>query len=73
MNCVQWCANLLFVNQLISNSKFRFPWEVNQFMNGVQIISQEAITTARDMPTILLILSMFIILPITFYFGKKNG
>ena len=41
-------------------------------MNGVQIISQEAITTTRDIPTLLLILSMFIILPITFYFGKKT-
>lgn len=35
-------------------------------MNGAQIIPQEAITVPRDMPTILLILSMFIILPITF-------
>lgn len=41
-------------------------------MNGVQIISQEAITTDRYIPTILLILSIFIIVPITFYFGKKT-
>ena len=42
-------------------------------MNGVQIISQEAITTARTIPAILLVLSIFIILPITFYIGKKTG
>ena len=42
-------------------------------MNGVKIISQEAITTARTIPAILLVLSIFIILPITFYIGKKTG
>lgn len=41
-------------------------------MNGTQIISQEAITTLKVIPTILLILSIFIILPITFHIGNKT-
>ena len=42
-------------------------------MNGIQIISQEAMTTPRIIPTILLALSMLIILPITFHIGNKTG
>lgn len=41
-------------------------------MNGIQIISQEAMTTLRVMPTILLVLSILIIVPITFYIGNKK-
>lgn len=42
-------------------------------MNGIQIISQEAMTTLRVIPAILLVLSMFIILPITFRIGNKTN
>lgn len=42
-------------------------------MNGIQIISQEAITTLRNIPTILLILSIFIILPIALHIGNKTN
>ena len=41
-------------------------------MNGIQIISQEAMTTLRTIPSILLILSIFIILPITFHIKNKT-
>ena len=41
-------------------------------MNGIQIISQEAMTTLRIIPTGLLVLSIFIILPITFHIGNKT-
>ena len=42
-------------------------------MNGIQIISQEAMTTLRVIPTILLVLSMLIIVPITFHIGNKTN
>lgn len=42
-------------------------------MNGIQIISQEAMTTLRIIPTILLVLSIFIILPITFHIENKTN
>lgn len=42
-------------------------------MNGIQIMSQEAMTTLRTIPTILLVLSVFIILPITFHIGNKTN
>lgn len=41
-------------------------------MNGIQIISQEAMTTLRIIPTILLALLILIILPITLYIGNKT-
>lgn len=42
-------------------------------MNGIQIISQEAMTKLRIVPSILLILSIFIILPITFRIGNRTN
>lgn len=42
-------------------------------MTGIQIISQEAMTTLRIIPTILLILSILIILPITFHIRNKTN
>ena len=42
-------------------------------MNGIQIISQEAITTLKVIPTILLVLSILIILPITFHIQNKTN
>ena len=42
-------------------------------MNGIQIISQEAMTTLRVIPTILLVLSMLIIVPITFHIRNKTN
>lgn len=41
-------------------------------MNGIQIISQEVMTKTRIVPSILLILSVFIIVPITFRIGNKT-
>lgn len=41
-------------------------------MNGIEIISQEAITTLRIIPTILLALLILIILPITLHIGNKT-
>lgn len=42
-------------------------------MNGIQIISQEEMVTLRIIPTILLVLSMFIIVPITFHIKNKTN
>lgn len=41
-------------------------------MNGIEIISQEAMTTLRIIPTILLALLILIILPITLHIGNKT-
>lgn len=42
-------------------------------MNGIQIISQEAMMTFRVIPTILLVLSMFITFPIALHIGNKTN